>query len=311
MNQNPDSSSSSGQGQGVVTSVSSRSVQVHLEGRGNVRCTLRGVLWDEASGESRPVAVGDKVEVTLQGDGGVIESVAPRSNRLARPQTRDKQQRLQVIASNIDRLIVVAALSEPPFRPGLVDRFLVAADMEGIPPVLALNKVDLGSVADRAVVQPYRDFGYEVIETSCETGEGIDALAERMHVGISLLVGHSGVGKSSLLNSVSPGLQLHTAEVGGSRGRGRHTTTRVSLLPLTGGGWVVDSPGIREFALAGVGPSELARLYPGFGELPNDCRFSDCRHQSEPKCAVLAAVEAGTLAEERYAAYLRVLGDLG
>jgi ribosome biogenesis GTPase len=296
---------------GVVTSVSSRSVQVHLQSRGNVRCTLRGNLWDEDSKESRPVAVGDRVEVTLEGEVGVIESVAPRANRLARPQTRDKQQRVQVIAANIDRLIVVASLADPPFRPGLVDRFLVAADMEGIPPTLVLNKVDLATAGDRTAADPYREFGYEVIETSCPTGEGIDALGERMHAGISLLVGHSGVGKSSLLNEVSPGLSLQVGAVAGHHGRGRHTTTKVSLLPLTGGGWVVDSPGIREFALAGVGPSELARLYPGFGELPNACKFSDCRHRNEPKCAVLAAVEAGTLARERYEAYSRVLAELG
>jgi ribosome biogenesis GTPase len=297
--------------QAIVTSVSSRSVQVHVEGLGEVRCTLRGTLWDEDSEESRPVAVGDHVEVTVEGEAGVIESVGERKNRLVRPQTRDKQKRKQVIAANIDRLIVVASLRDPPFRPGLVDRFLVAADMEGIPPVLALNKVDLGVGDDRDAVQPYRDFGYEVIETSCETGEGIDTLAALMHEGISLLVGHSGVGKSSLLNEVSPGLKLATGAVAGHHGRGRHTTTKVSLLPLTGGGWVVDSPGIREFALAEVGPSELARLYPGFGDLPNACKFSDCRHQNEPKCAVLAAVESNDLPRERYDAYLRVLAELG
>ncbi|MHC5212162.1 MAG: ribosome small subunit-dependent GTPase A [Planctomycetota bacterium] len=296
---------------GTVTSVGSRSCLVHVEERGEVRCTLRGLLWQDEDGnrEKRPVAVGDHVVLTLSGEEGVIESVAERTNRLARSQPGGgKRGGVQVIAANIDRLIVVAALDDPPFRPGLVDRFLVAAEAQEIHPVLVLNKVDLPG--DRGVVQPYRDFDYDVLEASAVTGEGIGTLRDLMSQGINLLVGHSGVGKTSLLNAVSPGLKLSTGEVADYHGRGKHTTTRVVLVPLAGGGWVVDSPGIREFAVQGVGPAELARLYPGFAELPTQCRFGDCRHKQEPGCAVRKAVEDGTLPAERHERYLRLLTDV-
>jgi ribosome biogenesis GTPase len=300
---------------GIVTSVSSRSCQVHVEGLGDLRCTLRGVLWDDAADESRPVAVGDRVWLHLERGEGVIERRELRGNRLARPQARGSRQRaVQVIAANLDRLLVVASLADPPFREGLVDRFLVAAALQEIPPVLVLNKVDLEGAGEpparREIVQPYRDFGYRVLETSCQSGEGLAELRELMSAGLSLLVGHSGVGKSSLLNAISPGLDLQTSAVAGYHGRGRHTTTRVSLLHLDGGGWVVDSPGIREFGVTDLGPGDLARLYPGFGALPEGCRFSNCLHRQEPDCAVRAAVTSGALLAERHERYLRLLEDV-
>ncbi|HZL99119.1 MAG TPA: ribosome small subunit-dependent GTPase A, partial [Planctomycetota bacterium] len=218
---------------GLVTSVSSRSCRVHLPGRGELRCTLRGLLWDDASAKSHPVAAGDRVSVVVEGDEGVIESVAPRSNYLARPVgSSGRRSKSQVIAANIDRLLVVAALDDPPFRPGLVDRFLVAAAMQEIHPVLVLNKVDLEREGGprRDVAAPYREFGVEVLETSTATGEGLPALARLLGAGVCLLVGHSGVGKSSLLNAVSPGLELSTGAVADYHGRGRHTTTNVTLV---------------------------------------------------------------------------------
>lgn len=305
---------------GLVTRVSSRSVQVWMTAtETTLRCTLRGNLWAAERDETRPVAVGDRVDVVVDGDAGVVERVHERDNRLARPQafgtfsgrTRHKQGRtapVQVIAANLDRLIVVAALEEPPFRPGLVDRFCVAADMQGVDAVVVLNKVDLP--CDRSVAAPYVDAGLRVFETSVLTHEGIDELGAEMSSGISLLVGHSGVGKSSLLNAVNPGLALSVGHVATHHGRGRHTTTSVSLLRLDNGGWVVDSPGMREFALEDVPPAELARLYPGFEDLPRDCRFSNCRHNSEPGCAVHEAVDEGRFPAERYEIYLRILDEV-
>jgi ribosome biogenesis GTPase len=297
-----------------------------------VRCTLRATLRDKdrEAEETAPIAVGDRVTVRLEREEGVIEAIAPRINRLVRPETgvsskaqKPEQRggragryvppvRLQVLAANIDRLIVVTALTDPPFRAGLVDRFLVAAAAQGIDPVLCLNKVDLGDASgvSRDVVAPYIAAGFHVLATSCTTGEGIDVLAALMRDSISLLAGHSGVGKSSLLNAVSPGLRLQTGTVTEHHGRGRHTTTHSTLLPLAGGGFVVDSPGIREFGVSGVTEGELARLYPGFGTLPDGCRFNDCRHRLEPGCAVRAAVAAGTLAADRHETYLRLLEDL-
>jgi len=310
---------------GLVTGVSSRSVLVFVEGHGELRCTLRGALWPEAeaAGLTRPVAVGDRVDVEVDGDAGTVCAVAPRRNRLSRQaatghaaggrgRDRDRHYRgpppVQVIAANLDRILVVAALNDPPFRPGLVDRFLVAAAAEEIDATLVLNKVDLPG--DREVVQPWRDAGVHVICASTETGEGIEELAPLLRSGICLLVGHSGVGKSSLLNTVDPDLRLDIGEVTEHHGRGRHTTTRVSLLPLAGGGWVVDSPGIRAFGLEDVPLEVLARLFPGFGELPHACKFRDCLHREEPGCAVIAAVESGALDDERFETYERIRDDL-
>jgi len=303
---------------GLVTGLGSRSLLVHVDGHGELRCSLRGSFYEDASDETRPVAVGDRVTLTLERGEGVIEELLPRTNSLARPDAgkagradrKGKNALLQVIAANIDRLLVVASLADPPFRPGLADRFLVAAAAQGLHPVLVLNKRDLAQPDALALAAPYHGFGLDVIETSCTSGAGIAELAALMSTGVSLLVGHSGVGKTSLLNAVSPGLALTTGTVSDYHGRGRHTTTKTSLLPLAGGGFVVDSPGIREFGVTGLTEGELARLYPGFGELPDSCRFSDCRHRSEPGCAVRAAVADGTLSADRHEAYLRLLEGL-
>ncbi len=313
-----DEDATAGKLTGLVTGVGSQSLLVHVPGRGQVRCTLRGTLWHEDSDETRPVAVGDRVRLAIERDEGVIEELLPRTNCLARPDAgkagredrKGKSARLQVIAANIDRLVVVASLADPPFRPGLADRFLVAAASQDLTPVLVLNKCDLAEPAALALAAPYAGFGLRVITTSCTTGVGITELAQLMGDGVSLLVGHSGVGKTSLLNAVSPGLALTTGSVSSYHGRGRHTTTKTTLLPLAGGGFVVDSPGIREFGVTGVNEAELARLYPGFGDLPDHCRFTDCRHRSEPGCAVRAAVASGAIATDRHEAYLRLLEGL-
>jgi ribosome biogenesis GTPase len=271
----------------------------------------------------RPVAVGDRVLVDLHEAvsgapvEGVVHEVLPRRSQLVRAAPDDKSGRVHVLAANIDRLVVVTALANPPLRPGLVDRFLVAAAREGLAPLVVLNKVDLEGTPDdegrpltRALLDPYRAAAVDVVETSCTTGEGLAALRQHLSTGVSLVVGHSGVGKSSLINAISPGLQLATGDVTGYHGRGRHTTTSTRLLQLSGcEGWVVDSPGLREFALDDVEPADLARLFPGFADLPDACRFSDCRHRAEPGCAVLAAVERGDLARERHETYLRVLSE--
>jgi len=322
---------------GIVTEVGSRSVRVWVEddgdaepatsavGRAALRCTLRGNLWAQERNESRPVAVGDRVRVHIAGEkDGVVEEVRERRNRFARPQPagRDgsrtkgrggRTSKVQVIAANLDRLIIVSALSDPPFRTGLVDRFLVAADMEGIDPVIVINKVDMetdGIELAAECLRPYAGERLPMHITSAHSGTGIEGLREEMSRGISLLVGHSGVGKSSLLNAVSPGLRLDVGPVTEHHGRGRHTTTRVSLKHLDAGGWVVDTPGIREFGIEDIPRGELARLYPGFGTLPHDCRFNNCTHTIEPGCAVITALEEGRLEPERYEGYLRILGEL-
>lgn len=296
---------------GTVIRVHARRCIVRV-GSEDVRCTLRGKFYGARRRATRPVAVGDRVELSRTGEGeGVIESIEPRTTKLSRPGI-EKEDREQVIAANVDLAVVVAALTKPEFRPGLVDRILIASRSGGLDALLCINKCDDGDVSafeDR--VEAYREIGLEVVFTSAVTGSGIDALRDAMAGRTSVLSGQSGVGKSSLINAVQPGLELRVGHVGEKTGKGRHTTTHVSLLPLDVGGFVVDTPGVREFGLWEVDRAQLDGFFPEIAEHARSCRFMDCSHTHEPECAVKDAVESGVVREIRYESYARILETLG
>ncbi len=295
--------------EGRVVRIEPRVWTVDVDGTA-VPCSLRPRLFDEKPAHLKnPVAVGDVVEVTTEGDRGVIEAVRPRTNALARPLPNDPTT-LQVTAANLDLLVIVSATKDPPLRLGLIDRYLVAAERQGMDALVVLNKVDRGKPdAARAQLAPYEAMGYEVVAASAKTGEGVDAVRERLRGRTSLFVGHSGVGKSSLMNAIDPGLGLRVGRVA-RHGRGRHTTTSVSLWPLREGGHVVDSPGIRGFGLFDVAPAELALLMPDLRPFASDCRYPDCTHDHEPDCAVRAAVERKDVSAVRYDSYRRMLAGI-
>ena len=291
--------------EGLVIRIEARVWTVEVDGK-DFPCSVKPVLFERVSGVKTPVAVGDRVQVNLAEDRGVIEEVLPRKNRLARPSPGDANI-LKVTAANIDRLVIVAAAKKPPLRTGLIDRFLVTAERQDMLPLIVINKCDLGSretLVERMRV--YGTMGYEVVFTSAKTGDGVEQLLSLLQNGTSLLVGHSGVGKSSLMNRLDPGLTLRTGNVA-KHGRGRHTTTSVSLWRLPLGGHVVDTPGLRGFGLLDVPAPELAILMPDLRPFTADCRFPDCTHDHEPDCAVRAAVERGEVEQERYESYLRML----
>ncbi|MEJ5199550.1 MAG: ribosome small subunit-dependent GTPase A, partial [Anaerolineae bacterium] len=206
----------------------------------------------------------------------------------------------------------VAAWREPAFWPELVDRYLIAAARNNLAPIICINKVDLAD--DPAAVNAAREIyvaaGYTVLLTSAHTQQGIAELRRLLHGRTTALAGLSGVGKSSLLAAAEPGLRLRVGEVSDRRHEGRHTTTQVSLHPLAAGGFVVDTPGIREFGLAGLRKEELADFYPEIVALRSGCRFENCLHRNEPGCAVKRAVREGTLAAMRYESYRKILIDL-
>jgi ribosome biogenesis GTPase len=258
------------------------------------------------------IAVGDEVLVSRNGlDRGIVEAVLPRRSILARPDPfYDHLQ--QVIVANASQLLVVASWRDPALWLELVDRYLITAARNNLLPVICVNKLDLAEEpADcRAALQPYLALSYRVLFTSALTGEGVGELRKVLQGETTVLAGMSGVGKSSLLMAVQPGLQLRVADVSDYSHEGQHATTQVSLLKLETGGFVVDTPGIRQFGLSGLRRKELARFYPEIAVVEQRCRFGDCSHTHEPGCAVKKAVRQDHVSKTRYHNYTRIYHTL-
>lgn len=279
-------------------------------GEGVLRCSLRGRLKKERKARTDLVVIGDRVEVTPVAEGeGVIEAVLPRENRFARRQPGPRgAYKEDVLVANLDRLYAVFSASTPPMNPRVLDRFLVVAELDDIPASIVANKIDEVSreEAERAF-GPYAELGYPVLYTSAVDGTGLDALRSELTDRVSAFVGPSGVGKSSLLNAIAPGLGLAVGELSETLDKGRHTTRVAELHALPGGGWVADTPGIREIASFRLPEAELAGCFPELRPFLGACRFASCRHVSEPGCAVRDAAERGDVRAERYDSYLRIL----
>lgn len=276
---------------------------------GTVEASLRGRVkhW----GKRDRVVIGDYVDVgNASGEAPVIEAVLPRRTSLSRRSSRSRFAK--VVAANLDRLLVVASVADPPVSRSVIDRMLVMGEGGGMDCRIVLNKVELAggrALADQ-LGAAYRRAGYQVVRTSVETGEGIDAFRTLIHSGSSVLAGPSGVGKSSLLNAVDPGLSLRTQEVGRRSRAGRHTTVSSRLITLAGGGRVADTPGFSDAGPGGVAARDLGRYFPDFRPCLGQCRFNDCVHIHEPGCAVLSAVEEGRIERARHESYQAILAEL-
>ncbi len=277
---------------------------------GTLEATLRGRL--KRSGDSRDkVVIGDRVGVVeVWGGDHVIESVQPRRTYLGRRTAGGRVAK--VVAANLDRLLVVASVADPPPIPGVIDRMLVMAEAGGMDACVVLNKTDLarGSGVAGELAGLYRFAGYPVVKTSAATGDGMGAFREVIRAGSSALAGPSGVGKSTLLNAVEPGLGLRTREVGRRSRAGRHATVSSRLVFLDGGGVVADTPGFSEVGLGDVSRTGLDRCFADFRPFLDGCHFNDCAHAHEPACAVLAAVRAGKISRARYDSYRTILDEL-
>jgi ribosome biogenesis GTPase len=295
---------------GVVIEVSPSLCRVDLDGR-ILLCPLRGTVSAASAGFTNAIAVGDAVIVTPRGsNAGIVEAVLPRRSALARPDVH-RSHLQQIIVANADQLLIVAAWRDPAIWLELVDRYLIAAERFHLDPVICVNKTDLAGDGEacRETMQPYVDLGFRVLFASAVTGDGVAALRDVLAGHTTVLAGLSGVGKSSLLTAVQPGLRLRTGAVAEYH-IGRHTTSQVRMHRLDGGGYVIDTPGIREFGLSGLRQTDIAAFYPEIAALAASCRYSNCSHVQEEDCAVLAGLESGAVSEVRYHSYTRICESL-
>jgi len=304
---------------GLVIKAQSGFFTVHTES-GDFVCQVRGRLKQERL-DTDLIAVGDRVRIRPVGKGaGVIEEILPRERVLARlaplPGGRGARrwdrdgylsEREQVIVANPDQAVFVLACAQPSPNLRMLDRLLVGAEYQHIPAIVCANKVDLvGRHQAQALFGVYEKIGYRVVYTSAVTGDGVSSLRDALQGKISALMGPSGVGKTSLLNAMQPGLGLRVRQVSRATGKGRHTTVVRQLVPLNVGGWVADTPGIRALALFDLDPEEVDAYFPDIAPLVRHCHFSDCTHTVEPGCAVKAAVETGRVSQHRYESYVRL-----
>jgi ribosome biogenesis GTPase / thiamine phosphate phosphatase len=274
-------------------------------GQGFIVCQLRGKLKrGRAMGDI--AAVGDRVRITLLTDGsGAIEEIEERKRAIVRLDPRPQGEYQQILLANPDQAVFVFACANPDPRLKMLDRYLVIAEKQRVPPIVVANKIDL--VDDpRKLFGVYESIGYRVLYTSTKLNAGLDEFREILMGKVSALGGPSGVGKSSLLNAIQPGLGLAVNEISAAMNKGKHTTVTRQMFPLLGGGYVADTPGWKSLALWDTEPEELDAYFPELRDLVPHCQFSDCTHTHEPGCAVQAALKEGKIHRERYDSYLRL-----
>jgi ribosome biogenesis GTPase len=296
---------------GVILARSGGTYRVHTA-VGELTAVLRGKM--KHADDSRVVA-GDRVELEQHGDGpATISRVRERSGVLARRVAAGGAgggaRRSQPIAANVDQVVVVAATRDPEPNPRMLDRFLVIAAANGLPAAMVVNKVELDRAVADALARRYAPAGYQVLATSVKAPEGLVALRDLLRGRETVFTGASGVGKSSLLNALEPGLKLRIGEISEKWRTGKHTTRAAELVPLALGGYVVDTPGMREVSAWGIAPDELGACFPDFRPYLDRCRFDNCRHLAEPGCAVRAAAAAGEVDADRLVSYERIYEEI-
>ncbi|MFQ5529510.1 MAG: ribosome small subunit-dependent GTPase A [Gemmatimonadota bacterium] len=277
--------------------------RVRAGGR-DLECSLRGRV---KRGDAGAVAVGDRVEIEELDDGSCrITEILPRVRILSRRSMA--RRRDQIMAANLDQLAIVVSVARPAPDLHMLDRLLAVAELNELDPFIICNKTDL-SESSPAELDVYADLGYDVLPTSVPAARGLTVLRERLAGRTTVLAGSSGVGKSSLLNALVPGLELRVGDVGERKGRGRHTTSSAQLIPIDDDTYIADTPGIQHFVPTGVGVDALGHAFPDLRPFADDCRFADCRHRAEPGCAVRKALANGLVDSRRYESYLDVLAE--
>ncbi|MFN6373680.1 MAG: ribosome small subunit-dependent GTPase A [Chitinophagia bacterium] len=290
----------------VVKSASGESYNARLKGKFKI----------EGITSTNPIAVGDEVDFEMEDEAEnrvIITALHPRKNYVNRVSPANKRLH-HIVACNLDQSLLVATIKDPKTSIGFIDRFLVTCEAFHIPAIILFNKADIYGEKEMAIYEErrsmYEAVGYKVLLTSVKKDLGIDLLKETLKDKITLLSGHSGVGKSSLINQVLEGINIRTNEVSGWSGKGMHTTTFAEMYDLSGGGKLIDTPGMREFAIADISKDELSHYYPEMRDLLNNCQFNNCIHMNEPGCAIKQAVMEGKIHEDRYISYCTILDSI-
>lgn len=300
--------------QGIVYKSTGSWYSVKAENGAMLNARIKGALKLDDISSTNPVAVGDEVELLEDEQKDfVITKIHDRKNYIARVSPHNKNQR-HIVAANLDQAVLFCTLKNPKTSAGFIDRFLVSAEAFHIPAVLVFNKTDIYKKKEwdllNDITSVYEQIGYKVIAISLETNTNVDELKQLLKDKISLLSGHSGVGKSSFINSIFPDKNLRTKEVSGWSGKGMHTTTFAEMFDLPFGGAIIDTPGIRELGLTDIERAELSHYFPEMRAVLNNCRFNNCMHLEEPDCAVRKGVTDGTITPERYISYRNILGTI-
>ena len=298
--------------QGTIVRSTGSWNSVRLSDGSVVDCKLRGQFRNKGLRSTNPVAVGDQVSLILENDGsGLITEIQERKNYIIRKSVNLSKE-VHVIAANLDQAIIVATVAQPRTSFGFIDRFLSVAEAYDIPAIVVLNKNDLFTSDEmmglnkeyRAI---YEKAGYPVFDVSSTNGRGIQNVTEALREKVTLVFGHSGVGKSTFLNAIQPELELRTGEISDVHSKGKHTTTFAEMFELNAGGFVIDTPGVKEFGLVNMSKEEISHFFPDIFSVSENCKFSNCLHHNEPGCKVKTAVENGIISESRYTSYISIL----
>ncbi|MEM9819786.1 MAG: ribosome small subunit-dependent GTPase A [Bacteroidota bacterium] len=300
---------------GIVIRSTGSWYQVQLAEGTQLDCRIVGKFRLDGQKLTNPVAVGDEVEIRLEADEerGLIQKILPRKNYVVRQSPR-KKHHLHLLASNIDQAAVIMTIVHPKLKQGFIDRFLLMTEPYNIPVSIIFNKMDLYNEGDLAVYEYLKDvyeaIGYRVFLVSATEKKGLKELQESLKGKITLISGQSGVGKSTLINGMQPQLDLRTEEISDYSGKGQHTTTFAEMFDLDFGGKIIDTPGIKTLAFNNLEPMDVAHNFREFFQVSENCKFADCTHRNEPKCAVKAAIEEGDISELRYNNYLQILEEI-
>lgn len=298
---------------GVVIKSTGSWYSVLAEKGTTIECRIKGVFRIKGIKSTNPIAVGDKVEFEMEADGrGVIHAIEDRTNYIIRKSINLSKQS-HIIASNIDQALLIVTLAFPRTSAGFIDRFLLTAEAYHIPVNIVFNKVDLFEKNEEDMkglndfISIYEKIGYKCFKVSAIENKDIESLRNLTKDKTTLVAGHSGVGKSTLVNAMDSNLDLKVGEISDAHSKGKHTTTFAEMHPLNYGGFIIDTPGIKELGLVDMEKEEISDYFPEMRALRNACKFNNCLHLNEPKCAVIAAVEKGEIAASRYSSYVGIM----